>query len=113
MNNLTANLITGILVLLIGFLLHLLYLQDKDFKKETSLKINELIIQRDSTNQLLRQSEEQRLRLNHIADSLNNHVQTLALEVKIKDREIRSIKGRYDKVSQDSLAILMDKRAAR
>lgn len=112
MNKLTANLITGALLIVIGFMIHLNYRQSKILEKENSLRLNEIAHERDSARQLLKQSEQQRVLLNHTIDSLNNSRKALVLTIEEKDKQIKSISGRYKYVPQDSLGKLMDRRAA-
>lgn len=111
MSKLTANLITAALLILVGFLFHLTYRQNQIQKKEHSIQLNEIAHERDSARQLLKQSEQQRVHLNHIVDSLNNSSKALVLKIEEKDRQIRLIPGRYKDVGSDSLSNLMNARA--
>lgn len=111
MSKLTANLITGILLIVIGFMVHLNIRQDQIEDKEHSLIQDKLTHERDSARQLLKQSEQQRVLLNHTIDSLNNSSKALVLKIEEKDRQIKQIPGRYKDVGSDSLANLMNARA--
>jgi uncharacterized protein YlxW (UPF0749 family) len=111
MSKLTANLITGVLLVIVGFMIHLNYRQSKIREKENSLRLNELAHERDSARQLLKQSKQQRVLLNHTIDSLHNSSKALVLKIEEKDRQIKQIPGRYKNVPQDSLGKLMDRRA--
>jgi sensor histidine kinase regulating citrate/malate metabolism len=111
MSNLTRDFITLVLVIVIGFLIHLLYVQEKDEDKQQNLKINELHIERDSIVQELQESNQQRDSFRLTADSIRRSNERLITLVVKKDSLIRIIPGRYNKWGSDSLGREMDRRA--
>ena len=67
--------------------------------------------QLQQTESELEATRRSRIIANRASDSLNLHIQTLTAKLRAKDREITSIKGRYNNVPVDSLANLMNNRA--
>lgn len=100
---LTHYLITGILILVIGYFLlkiHEQSLADKREKTELKEHNNELYIE-------LQESHKQRLLLLHTIDSLNIRDEAHVELINKKNREIRAIKGKFDKLTNRELELKM------
>lgn len=95
--------LTAIILILLA--LNFLKFKEKDQRLDELNRIN--ILFRDS----LSRSADQRTSLLLTIDSLNTVSQSLSSQLVHKDREIQSIKGRYNNINQDSLGALMDARA--
>lgn len=106
------NIITGILLLIIGLLLAAHVRQDKQREQRLIQTRNDVEQQLERTEQQFKRSEEYRDSISAVCDSLNNSVVLLHTSLKQKDKEIASIKGRYDTVEADSLSKLMESRSA-
>lgn len=105
------NIITAILLLLIvaGVAGHIQ--QDKQREGRLIEQTNDLQYQLQQTRSELQRQAGYRDSLTRLSDSLLLRVGGLTVAMKRKDKEIASIKGRYEFVPVDSLRNLMEERA--
>lgn len=102
-------LLFGVVVILIG--LNWGQLRQKEQNNVTSTR--ELLLRLDSLQTLHEESLRQRDLLAVRIDSLDNVSHNLSLINKKYALELKSIKGRYNNLPQDSLGKLMDARAGK
>jgi uncharacterized protein HemX len=99
--------ITPILIILCLILGYLVY---SEYKKKDNRE-HELNRTLTKFQDSLSRTAEQRDSLFYVIDSLVTNSQDLTTKLVQKDREIRSIKGKYNHLKQDTLGKLMDERA--
>jgi len=111
MSKLTQHFITAALVLLVILLIGLNWKQFKSKTRGDTLIKNDLQFKLDSIESELQYTREQRDNLFSIIDSLHISRKTDSTLIVKKDKEIKSLKGKYNNIPQDSLGKLMNRRA--
>lgn len=97
-------------IAIIVLLITVYFLDRKTQRLQKQLKekeYNVLQVERDSISAKLRRSELERANLYLTLDSSIRVAEALKLKIAV----LKVIKGRYDKVPQDSLGTIMDRRA--
>lgn len=101
-------------IFIIILLVVIIFLEGKNRRLEREKylsKEHDFEQQLQQTESELEATRRSRIIANRVSDSLNLHIQTLTAKLKAKDREIASIKGRYNSIPVDSLAEIMEGRA--
>lgn len=101
-------------IFIIILLITVYFLDSKNKRLERELltkQLNDLKIERDSISARLGRSELERNLLHITADSLLHHSAAIQSNLDKANKKLKNIPGTYDKVPQDSLGQLMDKRA--
>jgi peptidoglycan hydrolase CwlO-like protein len=111
--NILSHVVTFFLTFVVIILLLLNYYTTKQTKNISDKRQSEFVQQRDALQSELEVTRKQRDSLFSRIDSLDIDNKNLSSVIELKDKQIAKIKGRYNKVSQDSLGILMDQRAAK
>jgi len=85
--------------------------QDKKKDRLYQQKQDDFQHELEQTRSKLRRSEELRDSILRTTDSLLALVDSSTTLLKLKDKEIATIKGRYNHIKADSLSVLMNRRA--
>ena len=111
------NIITGVLLIAAGIAIATHFKQDSELRRLQSERfqeqINDAQQQLEQTESELRRSNSSRDSLLRLSNTWADRMDSLRQSLKRKDREIASIRGRYNHVSVDSLSHLMESRASR
>jgi hypothetical protein len=106
------NIITGILLLIIGLLLAAHVRQDKQREQRLIQNNNDTQLKLEQTAAELGRSQKLRDSLLLLITVRDSTSKVLSATLKLRDRQIANLKGRYDTVEADSLSKLMESRSA-
>lgn len=107
------SLVTFVLISAVVILIALNWIQSKEDKRLYNDTSSEYVLQLDTLQSELEASRKQRDSFVLLVDSIDSVNTNYLSRLAQKDFEIAKIKGRYNKVSQDSLAVLMNARAGK
>lgn len=105
------NIITGVLLILATLSIAAHFRQDAQIRQQLRQSNHDLSTELERTSLELRRSQAARDHLRLHLDSILANSLALRKQLLTKDKEIASIRGRYNSIPVDSLGELMDNRA--